>query len=113
MPSNSSPSTSRSAQSAWIVLASGEKVNIGDALYAMRVPDTTVDVDAEVHAENALSAPVRLIRCGGSGGGDITLRFAGDAEDRTIANVQPGEYIQGVVTHVRDSTTATGLLGWV
>lgn len=114
MSGKTNPGSSDSAGSAWVVLENGGRINLADILYFMRVPQQTVDVDAEKDNTVALSSPIRGFRVGGSGGGDVTVRFAGDTEDRTISNVQPGEFIQGRITHVRDTgTTATGILGFV
>lgn len=107
------PASSDSVRSGWKTKADGSRVNETDLLEGQRVPRKTIDVDAEKHASNPLSAPIRAFRVGTTAG-NVVCRFADDSGDRTIPNVQIGELIQGVITHVRTTgTTAVGITGFV
>ncbi|MDX3884036.1 MAG: hypothetical protein QHC65_06415 [Sphingomonas sp.] len=60
------------------------------------------------HATNALERQIKAISV--VTGGDITFRYPGETSDRTIP--VPAGFYPLVATHIRATTTATGLTGW-
>lgn len=87
------------------------EVSLARDLPTMAVPRATIDVDAEKHDDDPLSSPIRALRVGA--GGDVTVRYTDDAVDRTFT-LADGEYLQGIITHVRDTgTDATGVIGFI
>jgi len=78
-------------------------------LTSVMAPATkTFEIDPSVLEE--LPQATRAIYVGTSG--DIVVRFAGDSEDRTLANVVAGIPLPFRVTHVRETgTTAADIVG--
>lgn len=60
------------------------------------------------HATNALERQIRAISV--VTGGDITFRYPGEGADRTIT--VPAGFYPLSATHIRATTTASGLTGW-
>ncbi len=66
--------------------------------------------DVVPHATNPLPHVTRSVYVGGTG--TLVVRMVDDTTDRTLANVAEGLEQSLQVSHVRDTSTATNIVGF-